>query len=87
MRMLYVAAHCSVHPSNPPYVLRSSVLPFLFSFFQVFVLTVWHFELFMLPLFFLLLIGWNYFHITPGVGSHSQDLVSAVTHTHRRTAL
>ncbi|MCJ8733390.1 hypothetical protein PDJAM_G00222730 [Pangasius djambal] len=30
----------------------------------------------MLPLFLLLLIGWNYFHITPGVGSHSQDLES-----------
>ncbi|KAI5098254.1 multiple C2 and transmembrane domain-containing protein 2, partial [Silurus meridionalis] len=44
--------------------------------FLVFVLTVWHFELFMLPLFLLLLIGWNYFHITPGVGSHSQDLES-----------
>ncbi|XP_058244091.1 multiple C2 and transmembrane domain-containing protein 2 isoform X2 [Hemibagrus wyckioides] len=42
--------------------------------FLIFVLTVWHFELFMLPLFLLLLIGWNYFHITAGVGSHSQDL-------------
>ncbi|XP_066540713.1 multiple C2 and transmembrane domain-containing protein 2 isoform X2 [Hoplias malabaricus] len=40
----------------------------------IFVGTVWHFELFMLPLFLLLLIGWNYFHITPGTGSHSQDL-------------
>uniref|UniRef100_A0AAR2LIV9 C2 domain-containing protein n=1 Tax=Pygocentrus nattereri TaxID=42514 RepID=A0AAR2LIV9_PYGNA len=45
--------------------------------FLIFVGTVWHFELFMLPLFFLLLIGWNYFHIPPGAGSHSQDLVSA----------
>ncbi|KAK2848147.1 hypothetical protein Q7C36_009829 [Tachysurus vachellii] len=44
--------------------------------FLIFVLTVWHFELFMLPLFLLLLIGWNYFHITAGVGSHSQDLES-----------
>ncbi|KAM9480936.1 multiple C2 and transmembrane domain-containing protein 2 isoform 2-T6 [Clarias gariepinus] len=44
--------------------------------FLVFVLTVWQFELFMLPLFLLLLIGWNYFHITPGAGSHSQDLES-----------
>ncbi|XP_017321945.1 multiple C2 and transmembrane domain-containing protein 2 [Ictalurus punctatus] len=44
--------------------------------FLVFVLTVWHFELFMLPLLLLLFIGRNYFHITPGVGSHSQDLES-----------
>ncbi|XP_036417637.1 multiple C2 and transmembrane domain-containing protein 2 [Colossoma macropomum] len=44
--------------------------------FLIFVGTVWHFELFMLPLFFLLLIGWNYFHIPPGAGSHSQDLES-----------
>ncbi|XP_072551589.1 multiple C2 and transmembrane domain-containing protein 2 [Salminus brasiliensis] len=42
--------------------------------FLIFVGTVCHFELFMLPLFLLLLIGWNYFHNTPGAGSHSQDL-------------
>lgn len=79
MRMLYTAAHCTVRQSNPLYGLPSSVLSFLLSFFQVFVLTVWHFELFMLPFFFLLFIGWNYFHITPGMGSHSQELVSAAT--------
>ncbi|KAK3548644.1 hypothetical protein QTP70_015932 [Hemibagrus guttatus] len=44
--------------------------------FLIYVLIVWYFELFMLPLFLLLLIGWNYFHITAGVGSHSQDLES-----------
>uniref|UniRef100_A0A8C2ALC3 Multiple C2 domains, transmembrane 2a n=1 Tax=Cyprinus carpio TaxID=7962 RepID=A0A8C2ALC3_CYPCA len=33
--------------------------------FLMFVVTVWLWELFMLPLFLLLLIGWNYFHITP----------------------
>ncbi|XP_016376778.1 multiple C2 and transmembrane domain-containing protein 2-like [Sinocyclocheilus rhinocerous] len=42
--------------------------------FLIFVLTVWLWELFMLPLFLLLLIGWNYFHITPGMASYSQDL-------------
>lgn len=81
--MLYIAARCTVCQSNPLYGLPSSVLLFLHSVFQVFVLTVWHFELFMLPLLLLLFIGRNYFHITPGVGSHSQDLVSAVTpYTH-----
>ncbi|XP_022535454.2 multiple C2 and transmembrane domain-containing protein 2 [Astyanax mexicanus] len=44
--------------------------------FLIFVVMVCHFELFMLPLFLLLLIGWNYFHNTPGAGSHSQDLES-----------
>uniref|UniRef100_A0A8C1C459 Multiple C2 domains, transmembrane 2a n=1 Tax=Cyprinus carpio carpio TaxID=630221 RepID=A0A8C1C459_CYPCA len=44
--------------------------------FLIFVVAVWLWELFMLPLFLLLLIGWNYFHITPGMASYSQDLVS-----------
>ncbi|XP_041966689.1 multiple C2 and transmembrane domain-containing protein 2 [Alosa sapidissima] len=42
--------------------------------FVIFVLTVWQLELFMLPLFLLLLIAWNYFQNTPGAVSHSQDL-------------
>ncbi|XP_059420914.1 multiple C2 and transmembrane domain-containing protein 2-like [Carassius carassius] len=42
--------------------------------FLMFVVTVWLWELFMLPLFLLLLVGWNYFHITPGMASYSQDL-------------
>ncbi|XP_031420278.1 multiple C2 and transmembrane domain-containing protein 2 isoform X2 [Clupea harengus] len=42
--------------------------------FLIFVLTVWQWELFMLPLFLLLLIAWNYFQNTPGAVSHSQDL-------------
>uniref|UniRef100_A0A9J8BU10 Multiple C2 domains, transmembrane 2a n=1 Tax=Cyprinus carpio carpio TaxID=630221 RepID=A0A9J8BU10_CYPCA len=46
--------------------------------FLMFVVTVWLWELFMLPLFLLLLIGWNYFHITPGMASYSQDLVSSL---------
>ncbi|XP_056334371.1 multiple C2 and transmembrane domain-containing protein 2 isoform X2 [Danio aesculapii] len=41
---------------------------------KIFLVTVWLWELFMLPLFLLLLIGWNYFHITPGMASYSQDL-------------
>uniref|UniRef100_A0A671KQB1 Multiple C2 and transmembrane domain-containing protein 2-like n=1 Tax=Sinocyclocheilus anshuiensis TaxID=1608454 RepID=A0A671KQB1_9TELE len=47
--------------------------------FLIFVVTVWLWELFMLPLFLLLLIGWNYFHITPGMASYSQDLVSSLS--------
>ncbi|KAL1256767.1 hypothetical protein QQF64_012312, partial [Cirrhinus molitorella] len=42
--------------------------------FLIFVVTVLLWELFMLPLFLLLLIGWNYYHITPGMASYSQDL-------------
>lgn len=49
--------------------------------FQMFVLTVWHWELFMLPLFLLLLVGWNYVQITLGRNSPNQDLVSVVIHT------
>uniref|UniRef100_A0A3Q4I9U9 Multiple C2 domains, transmembrane 2a n=1 Tax=Neolamprologus brichardi TaxID=32507 RepID=A0A3Q4I9U9_NEOBR len=43
---------------------------------QIFLLTVWHWELFMLPLFLLLLIGWNYFQLSTGRASYNQDLVS-----------
>ncbi|XP_063053552.1 multiple C2 and transmembrane domain-containing protein 2 [Engraulis encrasicolus] len=39
--------------------------------FLIFVLTVWMWELFMLPLFLLLLIGWNYFQNTPGTQGHT----------------
>ncbi|XP_076847528.1 multiple C2 and transmembrane domain-containing protein 2 isoform X2 [Brachyhypopomus gauderio] len=44
--------------------------------FLIFLVTVWHFELFMLPLFLLLLFGWKYVRIIHGVGSHPQDLES-----------
>lgn len=43
---------------------------------QIFLVTVWHWELFMLPLFLLLLIGWHYFQLTAGKNSSNQDLVS-----------
>lgn len=42
---------------------------------QIFLVTVWHWELFMLPLFLLLLIGWHYFQLTAGKTSSNQDLV------------
>uniref|UniRef100_A0A3Q0T2W4 Multiple C2 domains, transmembrane 2a n=1 Tax=Amphilophus citrinellus TaxID=61819 RepID=A0A3Q0T2W4_AMPCI len=42
--------------------------------FLIFLVTVWHWELFMLPLFLLLLIGWNYFQLTTGKANNSQDL-------------
>ncbi|XP_028286013.1 multiple C2 and transmembrane domain-containing protein 2 isoform X2 [Parambassis ranga] len=44
--------------------------------FLIFLVTVWHWELFMLPLFLLLLIGWNYFQLTSGKASSNQDLVN-----------
>lgn len=43
---------------------------------QIFLVMVWHWELFMLPLFLLLLIGWHYFHLSAGKGSSNQDEVS-----------
>ncbi|TKS73404.1 Multiple C2 and transmembrane domain-containing protein 2 [Collichthys lucidus] len=42
----------------------------------IFLVTVWHWELFMLPLFLLLLIGWQYFQLTAGKASSNQDLVN-----------
>ncbi|XP_069567253.1 multiple C2 and transmembrane domain-containing protein 2-like isoform X2 [Brachyistius frenatus] len=44
--------------------------------FLIFLVTVWHWELFMLPLFLLLLIGWNYFQLSTGRASSNQDLVN-----------
>ncbi|XP_062246630.1 multiple C2 and transmembrane domain-containing protein 2 isoform X2 [Platichthys flesus] len=44
--------------------------------FLIFLVTVWHWELFMLPLFLLLLIGWNYFQLSSGKASSNQDLVN-----------
>ncbi|XP_029952381.1 multiple C2 and transmembrane domain-containing protein 2 [Salarias fasciatus] len=44
--------------------------------FLIFLVTVWHWELFMLPLFLLLLIGWNYFQLSTGKASSNQDLVN-----------
>ncbi|XP_036399869.1 multiple C2 and transmembrane domain-containing protein 2-like [Megalops cyprinoides] len=42
--------------------------------FLIFLVTVWHWEFFMLPLFLLLLIAWNYVQIASGKVNHSQDL-------------
>ncbi|XP_042352093.1 multiple C2 and transmembrane domain-containing protein 2 isoform X2 [Plectropomus leopardus] len=44
--------------------------------FLIFLVTVWHWELFMLPLFLLLLIGWHYFQLSAGKASSNQDLVN-----------
>ncbi|XP_061577881.1 multiple C2 and transmembrane domain-containing protein 2 [Cololabis saira] len=44
--------------------------------FLIFLVTVWHWEFFMLPLFLLLLIGWNYFQLSTGRASSNQDLVN-----------
>ncbi|MEQ2178435.1 hypothetical protein GOODEAATRI_013986 [Goodea atripinnis] len=41
---------------------------------QIFLVTVWHWELFMLPLFLLLLIGWNYIQLSRDKASSNQDL-------------
>ncbi|XP_061534272.1 multiple C2 and transmembrane domain-containing protein 2 isoform X2 [Phycodurus eques] len=47
--------------------------------FLIFLVTVWHWELFMLPLFLLLLIGWNYFQLRGRNGNSNQDLVNMST--------
>nr|XP_019933866.1 PREDICTED: multiple C2 and transmembrane domain-containing protein 2-like isoform X1 [Paralichthys olivaceus]XP_019933873.1 PREDICTED: multiple C2 and transmembrane domain-containing protein 2-like isoform X1 [Paralichthys olivaceus]XP_019933881.1 PREDICTED: multiple C2 and transmembrane domain-containing protein 2-like isoform X1 [Paralichthys olivaceus] len=44
--------------------------------FLIFLVTVWNWELFMLPLFLLLLIGWNYFQLSAGKANSNQDLVN-----------
>ncbi|XP_070687550.1 multiple C2 and transmembrane domain-containing protein 2 [Pempheris klunzingeri] len=44
--------------------------------FLIFLVTVWHWELFMLPLFLLLLIAWHYFQLTAGKANSNQDLVN-----------
>ncbi|XP_039989878.1 multiple C2 and transmembrane domain-containing protein 2 isoform X2 [Xiphias gladius] len=44
--------------------------------FLIFLVTVWYWEFFMLPLFLLLLIGWNYFQLTAGKANSNQDLVN-----------
>ncbi|XP_074534153.1 multiple C2 and transmembrane domain-containing protein 2 isoform X2 [Halichoeres trimaculatus] len=44
--------------------------------FLIFLVTVWHWELFMLPLFLLLLLGWQYFQLSTGKASSNQDLVN-----------
>ncbi|XP_038124743.1 multiple C2 and transmembrane domain-containing protein 2 [Cyprinodon tularosa] len=44
--------------------------------FLIFLVTVWHWELFMLPLFLLLLIGWNYIQLSREKASSNQDLVN-----------
>ncbi|XP_034032447.1 multiple C2 and transmembrane domain-containing protein 2 isoform X2 [Thalassophryne amazonica] len=45
--------------------------------FLIFLLTVWYWELFMLPLFLLLLIGWNYVHLSVWKTNYNQDQVNA----------
>ncbi|KAM9502950.1 multiple C2 and transmembrane domain-containing protein 2-like isoform 6-T6 [Salvelinus alpinus] len=44
--------------------------------FLTFMVMVWTWELFMMPIFLLLLIGWNYFQVTPGRFSNNQDLTN-----------
>ncbi|XP_075946007.1 multiple C2 and transmembrane domain-containing protein 2 [Anarhichas minor] len=44
--------------------------------FLIFLVTVWHWEVFMLPLFLLLLIGWHYFQLSTGKDSSNQDPVN-----------
>ncbi|XP_029008653.1 multiple C2 and transmembrane domain-containing protein 2 isoform X2 [Betta splendens] len=44
--------------------------------FLIFLVTVWHWDLFMLPLFLLLLIGWNYFQLAAGKATFNQDLAN-----------
>ncbi|KAI4889043.1 hypothetical protein NFI96_023802 [Prochilodus magdalenae] len=71
---LYVRVDSS--PQAPLAVALAGPCPALLSVMHIFVVMVWHFELFMLPLFLFLLIGWNYFRVNLVTGSHSQDLES-----------
>ncbi|XP_073446220.1 multiple C2 and transmembrane domain-containing protein 1 isoform X4 [Dendrobates tinctorius] len=43
--------------------------------FLIFLLVVWNFELYMIPLAILLLLAWNYFLIISGKDNRSQDMV------------
>uniref|UniRef100_A0A3P8W7F5 Multiple C2 domains, transmembrane 2a n=1 Tax=Cynoglossus semilaevis TaxID=244447 RepID=A0A3P8W7F5_CYNSE len=43
---------------------------------KIFIVTVWFWELFMLPLFLLVLIAWNYFHLSAKKTNFNQDLVN-----------
>ncbi|KAM4707822.1 multiple C2 and transmembrane domain-containing protein 1 isoform 3-T3 [Discoglossus pictus] len=43
--------------------------------FLIFLLVVWNFELYMMPLMLLLLLAWNYFLIISGKDNRSQDTV------------
>ncbi|MBN3284404.1 MCTP2 protein, partial [Polyodon spathula] len=45
--------------------------------FLLFLVVVWYMELYMVPLYLLLLLAWNYFQRACGKGSSTQDLVSA----------
>ncbi|TNN00916.1 hypothetical protein fugu_012162 [Takifugu bimaculatus] len=44
--------------------------------FLIFLVTVWHWELFMLPLFLLLILGWQYSQLTTGNASSNQEIVN-----------
>ncbi|XP_068170218.1 multiple C2 and transmembrane domain-containing protein 2 isoform X2 [Antennarius striatus] len=44
--------------------------------FLIFLVTVWYWELFMLPLFLLLLLGWQYYQLSAGKANSNPDLVN-----------
>ncbi|KAK6476994.1 multiple C2 and transmembrane domain-containing protein 2-like isoform X3 [Huso huso] len=44
--------------------------------FLLFLVVVWYMELYMVPLYLLLLLAWNYFQMACGKGSSTQDLES-----------
>ncbi|XP_068595146.1 multiple C2 and transmembrane domain-containing protein 2 [Brachionichthys hirsutus] len=44
--------------------------------FLIFLVTVWYWELFMLPLFLFLLLGWQYFQLSAGKANSNLDLVN-----------
>uniref|UniRef100_A0A8C5LU61 Multiple C2 and transmembrane domain-containing protein 1 n=1 Tax=Leptobrachium leishanense TaxID=445787 RepID=A0A8C5LU61_9ANUR len=45
------------------------------SIYAIFILVVWNFELYMIPLALLLLLVWNYFLIVSGKDNRAQDMV------------
>ncbi|MGH0183796.1 UNVERIFIED_CONTAM: hypothetical protein FKN15_013203 [Acipenser sinensis] len=50
--------------------------PICLPWLQLFLVVVWYMELYMVPLYLLLLLAWNYFQMACGKGSSTQDLES-----------
>lgn len=62
------------YPFHPPCVCPHWYLTSVALSLQVFLVTVWYWELYMIPFFLVLLISWNYLQLRRG--RFSQDLVS-----------
>lgn len=71
LNVYILSSHCSQF-----FVLTFLLLTVFYSFsLQLFVIVVWNFELYMIPLALLLPLAWNYILITSGKDTR-QDVVS-----------